>query len=41
MNGTDTNDVIIELIKSFTKRYQEELETKMKGSSSIFERVDL
>ena len=41
MNGTDTNDVIIELIKSFTKRYQEELETKMKGSSNIFERVDL
>ena len=30
MNGTDTNDAII---KSFTKRYQEGLETKMKGSS--------
>ena len=30
MNGTDTNDAIIELIKSFTKRYQEGLETKMK-----------
>ena len=41
MNGTDTNDAIIELIKSFTKRYQERLETKMKGSSYIFERVDL
>ena len=41
MNGTDTNDAIIELIKSFTKRYQEGLETKMKGSSYIFERVDL
>ena len=25
MNGTDTNDAIIELIKSFTKRYQEGL----------------
>ena len=31
MNSTDTNDAIIELIKSFTKRYQEGLETKMKG----------
>ena len=41
MNGTDTNEAIIELIKSFTKRYQEGLETKMKGSSYIFERVDL
>ena len=28
MNSTDTNDAIIELIKSFTKRYQEGLETK-------------
>ena len=41
MNGTDTNDAIIELIKSFTKRYQEGLGTKMKGSSYIFEGVDL
>ena len=41
MNSIDTNDAIIELIKSFTKRYQEGLETKMKGSSYIFERVDL
>ena len=41
MNGTDTNEAINELIKSFTKRYQEGLETKMKESSYIFERVDL
>ena len=41
MNGIDTNDAIIALIKSFTNRYQEGLETKMKGSSYIFERVDL
>ena len=41
MNGTYTNDAIIELIKSFTKRYQEGLETKMKGRSYIFERVNL
>ena len=41
MNGTDTNDVVNNLINSFMKRYQEGLETKMKGSSYIFERVDL
>ena len=41
MNGTDTSDAIDKLINSFTKRYQEGLETKMKGSSYIFERIDL
>ena len=41
MNGTDTSDVINKLINSFMKRYQEGLETKMKGSSYIFERIDL
>ena len=41
MNGTDTSDAINELINSFMKRYQEGLETKMKGSSYIFERIDL
>ena len=41
MNGTDTDNAIIELINSFTKRYQEGLETKMKGSIYISERVDL
>ena len=41
MNGTDTSDAINELINSFTKRYQKGLETKMKGSSYIFELVDL
>ena len=41
MNGTDTNEAINELINSFMKRYQEGLETKMKGSSYIFESVDL
>ena len=41
MNGIDTNDAINELINSFTKRYQKGLETKMKGSSYIFECVDL
>ena len=41
MSGIETNDIINELIKSFFKRYQEGLETKMKGSSFTFERVDL
>ena len=41
MNGTDTSDAINKLISSFMKRYQEGLETKMNGSSYIFERIDL
>ena len=41
MNGTDTSDVFNKFISSFTKRYQEGLETKMKGSSYTFERIDL
>ena len=40
MIGTDTSNAINELIDSFMKRYQEGLETKMIGSSSIFERID-
>ena len=41
INGTDTSDAINELIDSFMKIYQEGLETKMKGISYIFERIDL
>ena len=41
MNGTDTSDAINKLINSFMKIYQEGLETKMKGSNYIFERIDL
>ena len=41
MNGTDTSDAINKLIDFFMERYQEGLETKMKGSSYIFERIDL
>ena len=41
MNVIDTSDAINERIDSFMKRYQEGLETKMKGSSYIFERIDL
>ena len=41
MSGLDTNDVIEELIDTFAKRYQEGLETVMKGSNYVFERVEL
>ena len=41
MSGIETSDAINELFSSFSKRYQEGLETKMKGSSFIFERTDL
>ena len=41
MNDTDTSDAVNKLIDSFMKRYQEGPETKMKGSSYIFERIDL
>ena len=40
MSGAETNNIINELIDSFIMRYQKGLETKMKGSSFIFERVD-
>ena len=35
MNGIETNDTINELFKSFLRRYQEGLESKMKGSEFI------
>ena len=41
MIGIETVDDINELFNTFCKRYQEELEEKMKGSSFTFERVDL
>ena len=41
MIGADTSDTINETIDYFMKRYQEGVETKMKGSSYIFERIDL
>ena len=41
MSGIETNDAINELFHSFAKRYQEGLETKMKGSSFTFDRIDL
>ena len=41
MSRIETNDIINELFESIFKRYQENLKTKMKGSSFAFERVDL
>ena len=41
MNGIETKDIINELFKSFLGRYQENLETKMRGGSFVFESVDL
>ena len=40
MNGIKTNDAINEPFNSFSKRYQEGLETKMKGRSFISEPID-
>ena len=39
--GVETEDVINELFNTFRKRYQEGLETKMRGSSFTFESIDL
>ena len=41
MSGIETSDAINEFFHSFAKRYQEELQTKMKGSSFTFQRIDL
>ena len=41
MSGIETEDVINDLFDTFRKTYQEGLETKMKGSSFTFERIDL
>ena len=41
MSGIKTEDVIKELFNTFRKRCQERLETKTKGSSFTFERIDL
>ena len=41
MSGIETGDVINELFNTFRRRYQEGLQTKMKGSSFTFEHIDL
>ena len=41
MSGIETDDVINEFFNSFCRRYQEGLQTKMKGNSFTFEHIDL
>ena len=41
MSGIEIEDAIDDLFNTFRRRYQEGLETKMKGSSFLFERIDL
>ena len=41
MDSIGTSDAINERIDSFMNRYLERLETKMKGSSYVFECIDL
>ena len=41
MISKETNDIIDQLLNSFIKRCQEGLETKMKGSEFIYDKVDL
>ena len=40
MMGSETDEIIKELFKSFLQRYQEELEESMRGSEFIFDSVD-
>ena len=40
MMGSETNEIIEELFKSFLQRYQKGLEESMRGSESIFDSVD-
>ena len=40
MMGIETDDIINKLFKSSLKKYQEGLETKMRGSNFVFESVD-
>ena len=41
MKSAETEDIVSELFNTFLKRYQEGLETKMRGCSFTFERIDL
>ena len=40
MNGSDTDEIIKELFKSLSQRYQENLQEKMKGSDFAFDGVN-
>ena len=41
MSSVETEDIINDLFNTFCNKYKEGLETKMKGNSYIFERIDL
>ena len=41
MKGLSTNDIVNRLTESFKQRYQEGLETTMRGSSYVFNHVKL
>ena len=41
IRGVETEDIINELFNTFRKKYQEQLDIKMKGSSYTFQHVDL
>ena len=41
MRGFETEDITNELFNTFCGRYQEGLETKMRGSSFTFKSIDL
>ena len=41
MKGLSANDIVNRFIKSFKQRYQEGLETTMRGSSYVFNHVKL
>ena len=40
IKGYETDDIINEIFEPFFKKYQEGLETKMRGSDFVFENVD-
>ena len=40
MNGSDTDEIIEELFKSFLQKYEENLQEKMKGSEFEFDGVN-
>ena len=41
MIGSETNEIIMELFKSFLQKYQEGLEVSMRGSEFVYDSVDV
>ena len=41
ISGTETDDIINELFESLFKKYQEDLEKKMRGSEFVFDSINL